>query len=624
MHPGAKLRELTDNCTVQVMVGDKGKGTGFFVAPGTVLTCAHVVAVDDHAVPDVKVKWRGVTYTGTASARPPEALGARVWNPPDLCVISLDSPPPGHPTVILSAKGGDDCDVYIVGYNKVFSDTPELGGSWTGRLTGWQQVGGDRMRQVTGVSLEPGMSGGPVLDLRRGVVCGVVKTQRLPDSDMGGLVIPVELVQREFKAAWRRSQRSAAANAVWTEQRRALRSAFDPLEHELNEEENALLSSVADELRLTGADFADLAYKVTRRVPENALGTLGDLLAEIAEGQERDRIDPVTRLFVWLAYDPRIADNRSRELQTYALIRQGGKRTGLPAFMKTVESLMNDDGGSALVARVSSDDLGDKNRLTLEMWWYASLGATGEGVAVDSGPHTRHTVKKAIIDGLNKVPLVRGKTMIEFALPDRLLDDPVEEWDLGDGVPLSERYPVVIRLSDRKLPRDVNQWKVLGQSFEIDRMPFRDSLAWDDLWLTCRSGYTPRDLNRVFMRVRLPVLAMTAWHDRRRSSAAIAAAKQAGASVIVWHHKPCADQACAAGSGTGGTGNGSGACQGKQFQQLVEERLSAEALTALPQKVLDARVDQSLPRIAIIWDDPRRVPWEGGPVNSYPSRSPEV
>ncbi|MEN8446805.1 MAG: hypothetical protein ABG776_17545, partial [Cyanobacteria bacterium J06555_13] len=39
-----RLDELLQHCTVRIEVpGQKGWGTGFFVAPGLILTCAHVV-----------------------------------------------------------------------------------------------------------------------------------------------------------------------------------------------------------------------------------------------------------------------------------------------------------------------------------------------------------------------------------------------------------------------------------------------------------------------------------------------------------------------------------------------------------------------------------------------------
>jgi hypothetical protein len=39
----SSLREQLKRCTVRLLVPGKSLGTGFFVAPGLILTCAHVV-----------------------------------------------------------------------------------------------------------------------------------------------------------------------------------------------------------------------------------------------------------------------------------------------------------------------------------------------------------------------------------------------------------------------------------------------------------------------------------------------------------------------------------------------------------------------------------------------------
>ena len=53
-----QLDELLKLCTVKLSVpGKVGWGTGFFVAPGKILTCAHVVK--DAGGQPVKVCWQG-------------------------------------------------------------------------------------------------------------------------------------------------------------------------------------------------------------------------------------------------------------------------------------------------------------------------------------------------------------------------------------------------------------------------------------------------------------------------------------------------------------------------------------------------------------------------------------
>ena len=55
------LEALLRRCTVRVEQG-QGHGTGFFVAPGRVVTCAHVVETTDAQTAPVTIYWQGQTY----------------------------------------------------------------------------------------------------------------------------------------------------------------------------------------------------------------------------------------------------------------------------------------------------------------------------------------------------------------------------------------------------------------------------------------------------------------------------------------------------------------------------------------------------------------------------------
>lgn len=52
------LTDLLNRCTVKLSVPGKGHGTGFFVAPGLILTCGHVVSIGDKPVDEpISVRW---------------------------------------------------------------------------------------------------------------------------------------------------------------------------------------------------------------------------------------------------------------------------------------------------------------------------------------------------------------------------------------------------------------------------------------------------------------------------------------------------------------------------------------------------------------------------------------
>ncbi|WP_128978128.1 trypsin-like peptidase domain-containing protein [Streptomyces roseicoloratus] len=169
--------------------GDPFWGTGFFIAPGWVLTCAHVVAKGGSAVwreePAVGITWEGGRTTGRVvlakprPATPDQELAS--WDFPDLALVRVD--------------GAEHADCVRL------SERPPTTPSRVS-LHGWAlQTGEPGVRDVEGeafgavgkallvrdaVFIE-GCSGGPVVDLGRGAVIGVIKGR----GDGEGAVVPL-------------------------------------------------------------------------------------------------------------------------------------------------------------------------------------------------------------------------------------------------------------------------------------------------------------------------------------------------------------------------------------------------------------------------------------------------
>ena len=87
-----RLYELLRQCTLRIAVAGKGhQGTGFFVAPGLILTCAHVVR--DARPGAIDVFWNGQSYPVRLKAYQPAPDG------PDLALLAIDLQE--HPCVWL-------------------------------------------------------------------------------------------------------------------------------------------------------------------------------------------------------------------------------------------------------------------------------------------------------------------------------------------------------------------------------------------------------------------------------------------------------------------------------------------------------------------------------------------
>ncbi|MFE7777820.1 trypsin-like peptidase domain-containing protein [Streptomyces sp. NPDC057445] len=196
-------------------------GSGFFVAPSWVLTCAHVVMQGEGREVDIVFETapgRGeTTVRGTVVATLPEssrsapgdpydpyaahgphavpdpsALRSGGWPAPDLALVQLLRPVE-HACVYVTERPG-----------ALFAGGTVLYAGWTvadgrpKRLTGRCEVMGtfggwadaDEQIRLDGDWLVPGVSGGPAVDLARGEVVGVLKSRL--DSGKGGTSIGVE------------------------------------------------------------------------------------------------------------------------------------------------------------------------------------------------------------------------------------------------------------------------------------------------------------------------------------------------------------------------------------------------------------------------------------------------
>jgi hypothetical protein len=403
----------------------------------------------------------------------------------------------------------------------------------------------------------------------------------------------------------------------------------EPAAFRLSDKERLQLAAAAAELALEAADFTRAWGDIVELPPQREFLTLNDLIADLAD-QTRNGLDPITKLFIWLACRDGVATKRANELIRGARERAPGQRLLLVRYEQSLLERKSAPQDPVLLVRLRPDPPSATRTFVVDIWRYANRGnGAGERpravpVVTDGGPYPLSEARKVITGTLKEqVKLVRGRPVIEFALPDVLLDHPVEEWDSGNAIPLGEKFPIVVRLAEREIDGTsyVEALQSRAAQFKSGSVPAQGSPGWEHLWLTCQSEYTPRELNRVLGKSELPMIAMTAWHGRGRAIKAIRAVKEAGVAVIVWRHAKCAGDACAA--GVAGRG-----CPGTRFKQQAADHVAGEQLAVLPGKIFAARASQpphgplgyQSPGIALIWDDPDLLPWAAGTPNQYPNQ----
>jgi hypothetical protein len=203
-----QVRQLLQECTARISVSGQHAGTGFFVGPGVLLTCAHVVANDQSVLQgDVVVEWRQgddfKSFPATAAVAQIPQL--------DLALVTITGIAPNHPTVWLSNLVSQGEMLTSYGYPTGYEEGDEA--SFV--VEGASVREGYPLLKFKDGQADWGASGSPLLNNRLRSVCGVLTLSRNVTTAEGGRATPIELA---FKVWPELLQLQAAAhlkNRLW-------------------------------------------------------------------------------------------------------------------------------------------------------------------------------------------------------------------------------------------------------------------------------------------------------------------------------------------------------------------------------------------------------------------------
>ncbi|HEU5380487.1 MAG TPA: trypsin-like peptidase domain-containing protein [Ktedonobacteraceae bacterium] len=205
---------LTNSVARLEVNGGTDYGTGFFVGSGYLLTCAHVVKAANQGQGSLKVEWNRRKYSATIEQVTEESY-------PDLALLKIDGLA-DHPCVYLADTFQLNDDLYTYGYPL----GPTKGDSIISKYTG--PADEPQTLLTLGMSnIRPGFSGGPLLNLRTGAVCGVIKRTIAENTLLGGRGVSIAQALEMFPTLKTMQEQFHRQNQQWI-------SSLTPEQRQLN------------------------------------------------------------------------------------------------------------------------------------------------------------------------------------------------------------------------------------------------------------------------------------------------------------------------------------------------------------------------------------------------------
>jgi tetratricopeptide (TPR) repeat protein len=198
------LSELLNQCTVQ-LVATQPIGTGFFVATGCILTCAHVLKI---ARGTLQARYGDDLYTIQRIDRIEDKLDAALLHVDEHSV----------PCVLLNPRIKESDKLYGFGFPR---DEPE-GSPITVEVEGRMGGKAKALWKLKFGQIQPGNSGSPLLNKTTGGVCAMVTHTRNLHLDMGGYAISMDAILAVRPDIGRMNKQSLERNRLWANQWTAL------------------------------------------------------------------------------------------------------------------------------------------------------------------------------------------------------------------------------------------------------------------------------------------------------------------------------------------------------------------------------------------------------------------
>ncbi|MFF0743890.1 trypsin-like peptidase domain-containing protein [Streptomyces sp. NPDC004111] len=649
---GHWLGELAAAATVHFTADAPGTprmwGSGFFVAPGLIVTCAHVLRVPLRVKRDTVFLVRGDGFQGGLPAR--ARLAASLWDLGDegpiptgldLAVVRLEDPAPDHECVWLAdwaeQPAGDRRTV--LGYVPRGEDGEGAGEKWSAatRVAVHEGTYGRRFDESE-VRIVPGLSGGPVLDPAAGAVVGVTKSRR-PDDLSGGLSIATTALRRfdRFDGlyqeivrehdTWHERRRSGAGDD-WIARQSALAgpaAAYDGSTWTPEDRRTALglLAALsAPEAPYVVITLARIALP-RRRVADPAVAPVSwrDGHGELYDGSAPQRAEHFLRYLDDVQRLTASQGRGSRELAEWIERRRGGGAERRPEPLPEVLAAPREDGQGPRCYPGPDDDrpvvilelLKLQNQGNSYDWRLRMGDADGypvyEGHAVPA-EELLFRVSEPLAELFSRVDLTEWPAPLEIALDLGEFHRPWHRWQPHQQANLHERElkeligvrrPVVMRHLDRLGTHD-DSWSARWEAT-------RTAPALTARRTPPRGGLLAKGQLASYAAGEIPVLCRGPREGD--GAAALKAAIDAGHGIALWHVDGHPGQRCRESCDT------LHAFTGREFARARHATEIPDRLRRIREDISNSNQPHPAEGLALLYDDPRRpAPEDQGVLDS--------
>ncbi|QFG24891.1 trypsin-like peptidase domain-containing protein [Actinomadura sp. WMMB 499] len=384
-------------------------GAAFLVTPTRLLTCAHTVQGRDEA---------RVGFPGLAEDLPAKVVRCGDWarpgDPGDVAVLELAEPVPWRPAVFADPAAASGGWFGVCG----FPDTRDgaerhatviTDPAWSRRRE-WQEI-----RTGPNDVLQAGFSGSAVYDTGTGEVIGMVTNAEKRGGADRGWMLPVSRI----RLYWEELDDLLPLSWLTATARRELRE---------------LLAGIACDESMA----ADVAG-ATGRPRADGFRSAWDAVRYVAEGWPQDRL---VRFLG--GFGRHLPEARRRPLAGWT----GRHLPAAPA----------DEPGAAppsVIVRLERQTFDDAFDLTVQTWVGGAVG-TSRNVGKVQEKGVRRAVETAVAEAAGTLDAL--DYMIEFAVPEKLLGRPFEQWYADPVSKIQMRkFPVVVRDVQRLHPGSIRR-----------------------------------------------------------------------------------------------------------------------------------------------------------------------